>query len=958
LVYEFDGWELDLERRELRARGVPVPLGGRAFQIFAVLVKSAGELVTKDELMARVWPGAVVEENKLQVHISAVRKALGPDRGTLRTSFGRGYRLVGNWAIRKECALAGQVAFDPTRMPDPPFLNNLPAAASGVIGRTAAVQQLQEFLSACRAITLTGPGGIGKTTLALEVARRLFPAFHGDCWLVDLASLSDPGFVPSMVAGVLGLGLGDDEISTESVARAIGGKKLLLVLDNCEHLMDATARLAETVVRLCPATSIVATSREVLRIEGEHVYRVPPLDVPSPHQEESDIVLGHSAVQLFIARARASDSDFSPHGENLRTIAAICRRLDGIPLAIEFAAASAALLGPELVLSRLDERFGLLTGGRRTALPRHQTLRATLDWSYDLLTEPERCLLRRLGVFPAGFTLEAATAVMCDQGYAASALLEQIANLAAKSLVILDESAPTGRWRLLETTRAYALEKLAESGETEQITRRCAEFLRDLVRPAMHGSQLPLTVEDLARYGREIDNVRAALDWSFSPVGDVTIGVVLTAAYAPVWLDLSLGVECGEHIERALERLESDSSVIALLTVELHIALVVPLLYTMGSVERIKMVLAKALTTAERLGDAGATLEILFPLYNAYLHSGECREAQSTAERFECLALRTGDPSLAQFAYRRTGNTLHYGGKQREAQRCFERVLELSVAPKNQGYTIWTRYDQRLMARAMLAPVLWLRGLVDQGVTQAQASLEEAHATDHKLTLCWVLHHAAYPVALMTGDLVAAGQAVAMLMDLATSLRAPFWKTLAHCLEGKLLIRRGEFGMGSAQLRTALETCERTGWTISYPEFLCALAEGLAGLAQFTEALATIDRALASADRGGERWFVAELLRTKGELLLRRDGDQSFSAAEGCFCEALEVAREQDALSWELRSALSFARLRFRQDRQDDARQLLAPVYSRFTEGFETPDLRSASAMLQSLPSRLVEFAR
>jgi predicted ATPase len=210
----------------------------------------------------------------------------------------------------------------------------------------------------------------------------------------------------------------------------------------------------------------------------------------------------------------------------------------------------------------------------------------------------------------------------------------------------------------------------------------------------------------------------------------------------------------------------------------------------------------------------------------------------------------------------------------------------------------------------------------------------------------------------MTGDLVAAGQAVAMLMDLATSLSAPFWKTLAHCLEGKLLIKRGEFGTGSAHLRTALDTCERTGWRICYPEFLGALAEGLAGLGQFAEGLATIDRALAAADRGGERWFVAELLRNKGELLLHVAGDRSITAAERCFSEALEVAREHDALSWELRIALSFARLRVGQDRQDDARQLLAPVYGRFTEGFETPDLRSASAMLQSLPSHPAEFAR
>jgi predicted ATPase/DNA-binding winged helix-turn-helix (wHTH) protein len=491
LVYEFGAWEVDLARRELRKRGDAVPLGSRAFAIFAVLLQSAGKLVTKDELMVRVWPGAIVEENTLEVHISSLRKALGPDRGTLKTSFGRGYRLQGDWTIRQENPSGDSVVLGPPRMSVKPFLTNLPAAAPDVIGRTAALLQLRELLCTYRAITLTGPGGIGKTTLALEVARTLFPVFNGDCWLVDVASLSDPGLVPSMVAGVLGLTQGGDEISNESIARAIGGKRLLLILDNCEHVVDAAARLAETVVRLCPATTLVVTSREVLRIEGEHVYRVPPLDVPSPHQQESDIVLEHSAVQLFIARARALNSDFSPHGENLRAIVAICRHLDGIPLAIEFAAARAAMLGPEPVRSRLNERFGLLTGGRRTALPRHQTLRAAFDWSYELLPEPERCLLRRLGVFDAGFTLEAANEVMSDQGYTASALLEKIANLVAKSLVTSDGSSLTGRWRLLETIRAYALEILAESGETEQLARRCPEFFPDLVGPAFHGPQEP-----------------------------------------------------------------------------------------------------------------------------------------------------------------------------------------------------------------------------------------------------------------------------------------------------------------------------------------------------------------------------------------------------------------------------------------------------------------------------------
>jgi len=478
-------------------------------QVLAVLVQSAGKLVAKDELMARVWPGVIVEENTLEVHISAIRKALGPDRGTPRTTFGRGYRLIEVWAIRKPSTPAGSAALDSTRMPVQPFMTNVPAATSEVIGRTAAARRLQDLLCAHRAVTLTGPGGNGKTTLALEVARSLFPSLNGDCWLVDLGSLSDPDFVPSRVASVLGLKLAGEEISPESIARAIGGERLLLVLDNCEHAIDAAARLAETVIRLCPAASIMATSREALRIEGERVFRVPALDVPSPHQEESDIVLGHSAVQLFIARMKASDPVFSPQSESLRVIARVCRRLDGMPLAIEFAVARAAVLGLELVHSGLDERFELLSGGRRTALARHQTLRATLDWSYDLLPEIERCLLRRLGIFAAGFTLDAAKAVMSDQGHTAPVVREELTNLVAKSLVELDGPAPSGRWRLLETTRAYSLEKLAQRGEMDQIARHCA--VRDLLGWATQGSREPPTVGGMERHlSADISEIRSA----------------------------------------------------------------------------------------------------------------------------------------------------------------------------------------------------------------------------------------------------------------------------------------------------------------------------------------------------------------------------------------------------------------------------------------------------------------
>src|SRR5215470_17579886 len=511
LVYEAGSWEIDASRRELRVGGVPVPLGVRAFEIIEALVRSAGELVTKDELMERVWPGAIVEENTLHVHISAIRKALGADRGMLKTVSGRGYRLLGSWTIRDGHSAREPRAPEPARTSSRPFLTNVPVAASALIGREAAVQELRDLLSAYRVVTLTGPGGIGKTVLAAEVARRLFPTLESDVMFVELVSLRDPGLVPSAIASTLGLQLGGGEISPEAVARAIGGKRVLIVLDSCEHVVDAAARVAEILLRLCPRTTILATSREVLRIDGEYVYQIPPLDVPSEHQENSSDVLERSAVQLFIARTKSLRADFSAQKENLSMIAAICRRLDGIPLALEFAAARAATLGVKETAGRLDDRFALLSSGRRTALPRHQTLRATLDWSYELLPESERRLLRHLAIFPAGFTLEAASAVTTDGGDATAAVIEGIANLVAKSLVTADRSVSADRWRLLETIRAYALQKLAESGEREQAARRHAEFFRDLFAPTGPGLRSQLAINDMPDRVREIDSVRAAL---------------------------------------------------------------------------------------------------------------------------------------------------------------------------------------------------------------------------------------------------------------------------------------------------------------------------------------------------------------------------------------------------------------------------------------------------------------
>jgi len=723
LVYVYDQWEIDLGRRELWSRGIAVPLGGRAFEVVTVLVQSASELVTKDHLMERVWPGATVGEGTIHVHISAVRKALGQDRAMLKTVSGRGYRLLGSWTPQQPDATAAPVHSSLTRTSGTAPLNNFSPLITRLIGRAAACQLVRDLVSAYRVVTLTGPGGIGKTSLAIKAVRYLLPDFEDGGWIVELASLSDPGLVASTVAGTLGLKLAG-EISAEAVARAVGERHLLLVLDNCEHVIDAAANLAETFTRLCPRITIVATSREVLRIDGESVYRVPPLDVPALGQAAPDYIMQYSAVELFVARTKALNAGFSPTAEDLASIATICRHLDGIPLAIEFAAARAAVLSVQGVVAGLRDRFALLTAGRRTALPRQRTLRATLDWSHELLPETERRLLRRLAVFAGGFTINAAAAVMTDTGFDASTVLDGIANLVAKSWVTLDKSGAAARWTLLETICAYVLEKLVEHAEADVAAEHHALYFRDLFSPQARGARSSLSDEDLARRVREIDNVRAALDWSFSPAVDPAIGIDLTAAYSPVWRYLSLMSECRERCERALLSLEPHVTANMSLRMELQMALAAAIFITMGAPEQAKTLLTEALETADALNDLHAQAGTLSTLLAIYIFHGEYGKVQIAADRIERIAHRIGDPIYLRFAYQPKAAMLFLRGRPREAQQYLERVLRFPAAPGDRRDSIYYNSNDRAVARATLGRALWIQGFAEQALNETRLSLE------------------------------------------------------------------------------------------------------------------------------------------------------------------------------------------------------------------------------------------
>jgi predicted ATPase/DNA-binding winged helix-turn-helix (wHTH) protein len=536
----FGRFRLDLARRQLLHGERPLPLGDRAWQVLHVLAEANGALVSKDELMAQVWAGQVVEENNLPVQISILRKALDPE-GTgeswIVTVPGRGYRLLG-------MGNAG------SHEPAPAHRNNLPQLTHALIGRTHDLAEVEMLLSAHRLVTLVGAPGIGKTSLSLQVSADLLARFPDGVWFVELAPLDRAELVGEAVAAVFGLPVQGERPATDAIAAYLRSRRMLLVLDNCEHLITAAARLADALLKTCPGVFLLATSREALSVAGERAYPVPLLDVPPRSTSLTAAqAMEHSAVHMFVERAASALGRFSLTNETAPVVAEICRRLDGIPLAIELAAPRLKVLTPEALLARLDDQLHLLTAGSRLAVPRQQTLRAAIEWSYAQLSDPEQAMLCRLGVFAGSFTLEAVAAVAAGAPVEEADAFDVLAGLVDKSLVL--SLVGEGRYRLLESTRTFALEKLGASGYAE-LARRLCEHMTLVFERAERSWPTTPTADWHAAYEPDLDNLRAALGWSLRPDGDPTLGVNLVSYTDWLWRERSLLQEQRRWFELAL----------------------------------------------------------------------------------------------------------------------------------------------------------------------------------------------------------------------------------------------------------------------------------------------------------------------------------------------------------------------------------------------------------------------
>lgn len=668
--YRFGRFELQPAERRLLNEGVAVRLGPHAFDLLFALVERAGHLTSKDELLSIVWGKVVVEENTLQVHVASLRKVLGHD--AIATVSGQGYRFV----PEVERLSDGLQSHQKT---------NLPNLLTSFVGREQQVAEIRELLADARLCTLTGAGGCGKTRLALQVAAEIRGSYADGVWLVELASLSDPSLLLQVVQ--TSLGIKGPAVELNNLTEWLKQRNLLLLLDNAEHLIEPCALLADTLLRCCGGLSVLVTSRERLGVAGEQTYRVPSLSVPGPEAEAalSGDALTCEAGRLFIERARLVKSDFSVSRHDEIRLAAICRRVDGIALAIELAAPLVRHMSIQELNERLADRFTLLTGGSRTALPRHRTLRALVDWSYDLLQSAEKVLLQRVSVFAGGWSLAAAEQVCAGGGIEGVQVKDLLTSLTDKSLVIADIQSAGTRFGMLETIRQYAHERLIESGEASLLKERHVQWLTRLA------DHLNSVSDDEAQRAMrdtlndEHDNIRSALAWTESVAGGRAAGLDLATRLYRFWttraptegrtwiermLMSSVGdSEPGEQHAKAshvVGTLALDQGDIAAAERHHRAALNTwrrlnnrqEMLRSIGSLggvalnkadfSRAESLFEEALSLAQELGDRRRIAVGWLSLAHLYLHSGNLMKARTLAERSVSTGREVGQHAAAQ----------------------------------------------------------------------------------------------------------------------------------------------------------------------------------------------------------------------------------------------------------------------------------------------------------------------
>ncbi|KGT73212.1 hypothetical protein MA20_45855 [Bradyrhizobium japonicum] len=935
--FRFGPFELNVSERSLSKAGQILPLGGRAYDILIALLENASEVVPKSELIARVWPDVTVEEGSLRVHLSALRKTLGDGQfgnKYIANIQGRGYRFIAPVTPLPAALDSGNASSG---------LSNLPPALGRMVGRSKVVLEIQRLLQTDqRLTTILGAGGIGKTTVALSVGHAALADFSGAVFFVDLSTVSDNEQVIGAVASAVGLVPQPADLK-EALLNFLSARKALVILDSCEHLIDGSAEIADYIARNTPAIYILATSRETLRVPGECVFRLCPLDCPPEQpQPTASEVLAYPAARLFAERVSARRGSFSLSDDEAPMVAEICRKLDGVALAIELAAGRAAVFGVGNTLARLGSRIDLLKFGRRTANPRHQTLKATLDWSHDHLSEAERIVLRRVAIFIGPFSLEAACTVAEQEGIDRSEIEGTVANLVNKSLIVAWPSYRRMLYRLLDTTRSYALEKLAASGEHNSMAARHANHLSRSLEDSRDNLLDLESGRPASAIQHYLGDVRAALEWSFGPGGNGSAAIRLAAAASRLFLAKSLFVECRDWMEKAIDRIAADCDPRD--QMEVHASLALSLMFTAGNSEKVRDAFNTALAFAERRDDSYQQLRLLSGL-SMYLHRTiDAAGSLEVARRAESVANKTGSPEDAALADSMLGAAYYMLADHVRAPKYLERALHRSPASRRFNATQYL-FDLRTTSLFNLTRSHWFAGNLDRAANYAERTIAEAERSDHPIALCRALM-LTMPFYFWIDDLRQVEPKLSALELTAEKYSLEPFRAVATGLRGRYLVRVGQTGDGMSHLRDGLEKLQILRYEMLVTDFVSELALGLAKQNERAEALALIDGSIATQLGSNRPLHLPALLLAKGSVFVCGESQQLGLAAE-CFGEAMTLAGQQSALSFELRAGLELARLWIDWGQTRKAHDLIGAIYGRFTEGFETPDLMSARRVLE-----------
>jgi predicted ATPase/DNA-binding winged helix-turn-helix (wHTH) protein len=914
---------------QLLETGKAVNIGSRAFDLLTLLAERAGQVVSKADLIAHAWPNTIVEEVNLRVHIAALRKALGDGQHGMRyiaSVAGRGYAFV---------TPVTSIAFVPVTRELPRLRrHNLPATLTRLLGRESQAQRVEALLQGRRFVSIVGPAGIGKTSLALCVGNRVVDRFAQGVWLVELANLRDTQDLVPAVAESVGFSL-PAENAAPQLGTYLRPRSTLLILDNCEHMGTAVAELAVLLLKSAPGLHLLLTSREQIRAEGEWMLRLPPLELP-PLDLPTSLTqsLESPAVQLFVERAIASQDSFELTSANVDQVVALCRRLDGLPVAIELAAARIDAYGVAGTLKLIEDHSFSQGGDPGALLPRHQAMSALLDWDYNLLTISEQAVFARLAVFRGGFLADWAFAIAATDADDREnrALFDTVASLTAKSLLMAHAGGEEVEFRMLQTTRDYAYGKLQGTDGERDARRRHAQLLRDFFDGIGPMRASYNRVDWHAIHARCMDDIRFALEWAFGADGDLPLAIELALQILDMCLQLGMVEEARKHVAKAVGLLPTVESIDSSLAIRLQVAHASlwqhDLADTFSSLPTFHATAAAALAAGTDL-EPDQQVEIAGSMWLSAISSGNYPATLHWSIKVAQLAKVTANAEYALVAERMMASAQFYLGDLAHSLKSVNSVLAADTKNTRIAIKGMTPLDRRVTMGIIKARTLWIMGFADQAKELTEEIVLLARS-DVPHALGQAICMAAAPLAFWTNDLASLRGWIDDGLAQTGRHRMAFWHDWMQQYD--LLLRwRVQQAFEDGPPKLSIETAQQR-------DFFSTIE-----VSMLEES--TVER----VERGYVGWCAAEVQRARAVNILSAVGDVQADRAALLLDRASKTARAQGAFAWELRAATSSALLWLRLGNRDVALRCLAPVYQRVQEGKETSDVRLGGALMEAL---------